>query len=411
MRSFYPVAYTLVELLVALTLSLLVLLAVTTLLSRVGGAMNDARSAMGTSANLHEAAILLRQDLARIPIGLATKPRDVANPNAWVDDRHGYLEIIEGPNGVFPYIYRDRTGELVPHPYVNEQGDFDPTVGDVDDIIAFTAIVKVGVPFRGLIANESNELQIAERYAAEIIWFVRGNTLYRRVRLIDDQRTNDPDVNTLTDLALRERRFGHDIRLLNGFPYPLYLFDDVTNTPGIWYYLRMPTLEENIHGSWNPALIDPDLSDLNPNPDLWEQPHFFPDRQDRKSGSLTMFTDNPQFLDDPRHVRAGEDVVLTNVLSFDIKVWCPDERDYVDLGTEGTTWDDSNNNQPLLPRTWDSWTRKYSEGDDYADHKNADGIVMPPYAEPLEAIQITIRCFDPASRAIKQVTIVHRFKD
>jgi len=404
MRSLSPTAYTLVELLIALALSLLVLLAVTELFSRVGGTMNDTRSAMGTSANLHEAAMLLRQDLARIPDTLATKPVRIADPGVDdVSDQDGYLEIIEGP---YTSLF---------HPYEDGSGGVDTTVGDVDDIIAFTAIVQVGAaPFRGLIASHG-ELRIEEREAAEIAWFVRGNTLYRRVRLIDDFRANISGVNTLTDLVQRKRRFGQDtFPPLNTFPYPRYRYDNVTGIPMDWYYLRMPTLEETLHGNWVPDEIPLTIDSEVSNPDLWEQPHFFPDLQDTKSGSLKAFVDTP------RHVRAGEDVVLTNVLSFDIKVWCPEEhvRDFVDLGTPGTTWaedqstvwkNNDNGDEITLPRTWDSWTRQYSE--DYPEYRDDHGIVLPPYTEPLKAIQITIRCFDPASRVIKQVTVVHRFKD
>jgi hypothetical protein len=216
--------------------------------------------------------------------------------------------------------------------------------------------------------------------------------------------------------------------LTTQFPYPLY----DPNNPG-WYYLRVPTLEETIyakctdnpctcgdcwvnHPQWKTISLpqSPSVS----NPDLWEQPYFFPDlpltpaaaRQDKWSGSLKKFVDNP------RHPRAGEDVVLTNVLSFDVKVWCPIEKDFVDLGKPGTTWADDKNTiwtgdggEPLrLPRTWDSWTRGYSV--DYPEYRNGDGIVIPPYTAPLQAIQITLRCFDPASKVIKQVTVVHRFK-
>jgi len=174
MRSFPSAAYTLVELLVALALSLLLLLAVTELLGRVGGTMNDTRSAMSASANLHEAAILLRQDLAQIPRELATKPQDIA-AGVSASDQDGYLEITEGPDTPSS------------HPYVDELGNVDPTVGDVDDIIGFTVLssrrglLPADESFRGVMYKDG-ELRIEEREAAEIIWFVRGNTLYRRTK-------------------------------------------------------------------------------------------------------------------------------------------------------------------------------------------------------------------------------------
>ena len=433
MRFSPPVAYTLIELLIALTLSLLLLFGIAELFQRVGRSMSETRSVMSASAHLNEAALLLRQDLARIPSSLPAKPQRITAGQPVVPDSDGYLEIIEGP------------GDVV---YVDDKGNPDLTAGDVDDIIAFTARANPAVPFRGVIRGE-----IVEREHAEIVWFVRGNLLFRRVRLIDDvtadgntillRYTDDKEefptkadmgpptepgqyavveadesndggrqrydavirdgnlvwttLLTHEDLARRARRFGHDgIQYANpsgAFPYPLY---DAPYEG--WFYLRMPTLEETNYWSSNNiqhwktdsagALGQPVA-----NPDLWNKPYFFPDLQDRKSGSLQSAVTSP------RYIRAGEDVVLTNVLSFDVKVWDPhpEVRDFVDLG-EGITWADANNNQPKLSRTWDSWTQQY---------KNQP----PPYSQPLEAVQITIRCFDPASQIIKQVTIVHRFKN
>jgi hypothetical protein len=383
--------------------------------------MNDARTAMSASADLHAAAILLRQDLARIPPELARKPREIAeflnvnHPRSEApDDAFGYLEIIEGPNGVHPYIYTVN-GELVPHPFVDDLDNHDVTVGDVDDIIAFTVRASrfrglQRADFRGLIADDDGDLMVVDTEFAEIVWFVRGNTLYRRIRLISE---NDSPVSAR---ALRQNRILHTFNddpnnsPANRFPYPLYCPDHPN-----WRYLRVPTLEETLHIDWRGipqwktiAVPGTPVAD----PDLWERPHFFPSLQDRWSGSLAQFANRPGHPDPdndrPRHVRAGEDVVLTNVLSFDIKVWCPLVGDFVNLGTPGTTWVD-NNNQPLLnpnldpnlrdsPRTWDSW----SQQGEYSG-------TLPPYTAPLEAIQITIRCFDPASRVIKQVTVVHRF--
>ena len=122
---------------------------------------------------------------------------------------------------------------------------------------------------------------------------------------------------------------------------------------------------------------------------MWNQPNFYHE-QDRKSGSLLR-------AGTPRHHRAGEDVVLTNVLSFNAEVWDSRTNNFVDLGTPETGWSGEGNHMEL-PRVWDSWTLKYRDR-------------LPPYAKPLEAIRITIRCFDPATKFIKQVTVVHRFND
>ena len=450
MRFSSTSAYTLVELLIALTLSLFLLLAVSELFKRVGGTMNDTRSAMSTSVNLNEAAMLLRQDLDRIPSTLWNKPQRIAAGNVDVEDFDGYLFVAEGPNKPFPNPLPQPLPDILPHPYVDEQGNPDVTVGDVDDIIGFTAdanLVEPKTPFRGLINGA-----IEERDTAEIVWFVRGNTLYRRLRLIDDitisensdvlgsfqtraefetkkvdlpqkaghafvradessdgrsrryyaiEKGGDVEwkaLNSIEDLALRARRFGHDgLSPRNPFPHPLY----TAANPG-WYYLRMPTLEEELSASWWDEYWKTASNDLintlQPiaKPDLWNQPHFFHE-QDRESGSLLLLPPGT-----PRHHRAGEDVVLTNVLSFDIKVWDTQTKDFVDLGTPRTGWA-GDGEQTGLSYVWDSWTTKYR-------NQVPPYYRSPPYSG-LEAIRITIRCFDPASQVIKQVTLVHRFKD
>ena len=396
-------AYTLVELLVALTLSLLLLGAVAAMFQRVGGSMSEVRSGMSASVQLTEAALLLRQDLARIPSSLATKPHRIADASEEeISDNDGYLEIIEGPN----------TSSV--HPFRNA-GEHDYTVGDTDDIIAFT-ITDYGIPFRGLVRvgeGDNSFLTVQERTAAEIVWFMRGNTLYRRIRLLNDlDPARGEDVasdrrSTGRGVARRENRTLHmsydaTDSPTNRFPFPLY---DSSTAYRHWYYLRVPILEEILDPRWRATArqwktvsMSGDTT-LSPHPDLWEQPHFFPGAQDSQSGALNQFVSSPY-----RHSRAGEDAVLTNVLSFDVKVWCPTVRDFVDLGTG--SWVDSTGLATRLHGqggyVWDSWSQSHMP-------PIQAGGLPPPYAEPLEAIQITIRTFDPVSRKVKQVTVVHRF--
>ena len=401
--------------------------------------MSDTRAMMNTSARLTDTAILLRQDLERIPTSLAIKPYEIANANeSIISDRFGYLTIIEGPDAC-----QSNTEREPRYVNLNEDGHpIDRTVGDVDDIIAFTAIARPDLPFRGVIGGG-----IGERNAAEIIWFVRGNTLYRRMRLIDDETARKNfnnvgdferkadllavtpqkgdyatvlqdesidggeqrydavqgewrDLLTLENLARRARRFGNDgLRFsetdpnANRYPFPLY-----AGLNAGWYYLRMPTFEETDYWSANNirywktetrGLLTEPLEQA----DMWNQPQFFPDLLAPKSCSLRETAES-------RNARAGEDVVLTNVLSFDVKVWCSKLGLFVDLGTSGSSWAAVNGLATDLHGqggyVWDSWTQAYGEP-------------APYYVEPLEAVQIIIRCFDPGSRIIRQVTVVHRF--
>ncbi|MDR1289755.1 MAG: prepilin-type N-terminal cleavage/methylation domain-containing protein, partial [Planctomycetaceae bacterium] len=59
-------AFTLVELMVAMTLSLLLLLAVAKMFQGVGDTVNDTQSTLNMAANMNSTAMLLREDLDAI---------------------------------------------------------------------------------------------------------------------------------------------------------------------------------------------------------------------------------------------------------------------------------------------------------------------------------------------------------
>jgi hypothetical protein len=96
-----------------------------------------------------------------------------------------------------------------------------------------------------------------------------------------------------------------------------------------------------------------------------------------------------------------------------------------------------------LTRTYDTWSLAYeangrNENDNWVD-RNADGIrdpdedlnddafdgldndgngiiddpaefeTRPPYPYPLRGIEVRIRCYEPASRQVRQVTVRHTF--
>ena len=181
--------------------------------------------------------------------------------------------------------------------------------------------------------------------------------------------------------------------------------------------------------------------------------------------------------------REGEDIILTNVIAFDIRVFDPDARakisdpagnrlviyptDYrynvitnlganaapfkgcfVDLGGNARTGLPSAftllasgtfstqsvltgvaNARSGLTATYDTWTTAYEANgvDDDADgtiDEGADGVdsngnnivddsaedeTAPPYAVPLRAIEIRIRCYDSTSREIRQMTVCQPF--
>ncbi len=572
-------AYTLVELMIGVTLSLLLLIGVTDMFRNIGDTINETQATLNMAQNLNNVALQLRQDLGGIDNDLAQKPKDLVdgNPNS----AEGYLEIIEG-QGAPPRVVHGSTNitntslktfwdsltpaerekysrtSLTEHTpgrhippywtaYSPDSPTGDVTVSDVDDILAFTTTGT----FRGLVNGYNNNP--VELTNAEVIWFLRGTNLYRRVLLIPDSDSHaitlgvprkangKPDLSgyanqdiavrnngtnwelaKLTDLDRRENRFGRQITG-NNFPFPLH--SDSTNSG--WYYLRMPTLEETVFSTW-PGVQALDAASLGwtsngmaisgfPNAgswgtaqqgqywDFWENPNGW-SSLDPQTGSLSTYVSTP------RNPRAGEDIIMSNVIGFDVKVWNPywvpcgtgnnanewAPPQYIDLGQDQLLCQDNavravnyafqfnnganvnarvpagiptdkvgygfvlkgcyntttgvqrtnadgtdnewyradrirdNNGTPAnladdtyathsgtaMSCVFDSWSADYvnvADADNDGFH-DITGLATnlfadPPYTERLWGIQITIRCFEPQSGAIKQIRVVRSFSN
>jgi len=198
--------FTLVELLVSLTVSLLLLGGVVSLFGSLGESVNESRSDAEMLQTLRHASYRLQSDLE----GLTLAP----DPAKASTTESGFFEYVEGPN-------RDADNFLAPRYLDAGLG------GDNDDVLHFTTAGEDG--------------------ASEVVWFLTpdpkffdatngvwtrtnqdssGNTVYeKRYRLHRYVRRIDPDAlpaqeegvaigannnpNTLEDLALRKNRFGH----------------------------------------------------------------------------------------------------------------------------------------------------------------------------------------------------------
>lgn len=467
-----------VELLTATTLAIIMMLGVVTILGAVGRTMNDTRAALEMADRLRATRNILQKDLEGITVTMLPPRRP--------EFHEGYFELIEGPIG--PLVQPQQFA------INSETGQPDTTVIDFDDILMFTTRRLEG-PFVGRFGTTSIESPVAE-----IAWFVRGNVLYRRVLLVapwtaalslDNDTTPDLnqlgpqsvydfcDVsvrrdwssgawrpNTLGDLTNRENRFAHQVVAAHPFPYEA----------SVWGLLGLPTLEETSHSAWmnlagwsrlnllplpHAALVRTQSSFQT---DLWLAPYDWVTR-----GGLTLPIDPVRgILADFQGPRAGEDVVLTNVIGFDVKVWDPDAPiqlgpdqeavypgepgfgsnpvvgtgAFVDLGWGGNTAFGRpghpksglgavypNGTPRVIPtHVYDTWSyayetdgqQQYAPSPDAGTNgfdDNGDGVVddpgemdtLPPYGQPLRAIQIRIRVFEPDTRQIRQVTIVHSF--
>lgn len=263
--------FTLVEILVATVLTLVLMGMVVTVFGTVTEEISNSRASIETADRLRSTQLLLQRDLS------STTARMV--PPLRPEENLGYLEYIEGPIGpALPLRPYDSDGDGQPDGY-DIEGDPDTnidiegtTLGDFDDVLMFTSR-NMETPFRGIADVNSISSPVAE-----VMWFLRGTTLYRRVLLVAPQlesRINDPAdatyydqyafsnpgfygrydlsarpiggsndqnaataglspqlvLNTLGDLTKRENRYGHQ-----PWAYP--------HDARVWGLLGLPTLQE-----------------------------------------------------------------------------------------------------------------------------------------------------------------------
>ncbi len=438
--------FTLTELLIAAALSLVVMGAVAVLFGILGRSIRQSQSTVELSALMRSAAWQFRQDLTGITCSVS--------PWSSTETNSGYFELIEGPS-------RDTSFAL------DAQGL--PTANitaDTDDILLFTT-QSLAEPFVG-----RYEGAMIESPYAEVAWFGRpsasqpvdGTTLYdlhRRQLLVTSYLGQPALVNNA--LPITANRAAYDISLQSG----------------------------TISGQGN-VLLPNSLGDLTKRENRFMRsgysfvtttgtrsvpaqafPHAFP----LVSGSSLALGEAT--LNDT--ARAGEDVILTNVISFDVRVYDPQAivptasgttwrqpgdpgylaaaasgtagtGAYIDLGWRGGTpvvrtgtfppagqsplesagvcVTDSPRKLSLPASTYDTWSRHYEfngmddDGDGVVDEgsngadTDGDGWpeysgnaeTSPPYPTALRGLEVRLRCYEPHSKQVRQITIRHSFK-
>jgi hypothetical protein len=331
-------------------------------------------------------------------------------PPATADGDSGYLEIIEGSA-------------------TDQSSEFAQLTGDYDDILMLTTR-SLDLPFIGKYGNGSIESPVAE-----VVWYCKPSpaayqtvagstlyTLYRRQLLVMDYVGQTPfetsQDNSMTG-TLPNADYDLSLRADGSLLRPNSL-GDLTR--------RERRFMHNLSGTTSRTA--------------------FP--YDGTASNLTtsgVLTGN----------RAGEDIVLTNVLAFDIRVFDPRAAiaaatvtavvpgdpgygtatttsvlgAYVDLGSgaAATTLMGTANAKSKLTRIYDTWSTHYEfngidednvSGADQGTNgidDNSDGVVddateqetSPPYPVALRGIEVRIRCYEPSSRQVRQVTVRHTF--
>lgn len=383
--------FTLIEVLVATAVTLILMGLCVQFFGYVSRGVSDSRSIMEMSDRMRNAKSALQQDLR----GVTAPTIPPLDPGSG----QGYFEYIEGPIGpIIPQGVRFAAN--------------DTQVGDLDDVLMFTARA-VDEPFtgrvgRGGFGRSSSMVNVRRAHLAEVAWFMRGTTLFRRhllinprMHLIHSIKFNyfdydlsmrqeggtlsrvkaSPDAgqptiaggvvpphvafNTLGDLTKRENRYAHQPLV---FPYESRLWGGVFTSVGSYRPgLGMPMLAESsalrtVSGQnvdWPYPLYEIDFGTFRKNtvvampgsldpfarlviPDMTDGKNVTTGEQTvRDEGSMALGTRsfdpwyNPYAISqinssDGRlanyrsgNYRWGDDVVLTNVLSFDVKAWDP----------------------------------------------------------------------------------------
>lgn len=570
--------FTLAELLVAATIALIAMGTLATLLGLFTRSATYTQNVVALTHKMRTVGYELRRDLA----GVTCKVSPPLSP----ESDSGYFEIIEGPMQdalTYDSVTRKEFAKpytlgtpLLPAERFNT-GTNGRLLGDVDDVLALTTR-SLSEPFSGrcyLLPDDTTPVAsvsgaarftMIQSRTAEVVWFCQKSRdrvdgfdvydLHRRQLLVLPYVGARPFVGsgmstqlTTGTLAPIIGTIAAGVNQLNLAPWTLQSWSDFfggLNHQGSRFYYdvsvrRVPfssnnflvpnslgdlTKRENRYWRWDTT--PPSFASSFPFPFLWgddePSPGFNPKINPKSAPAQTFYQET---------IRQGEDVVLSNVIGFDVRVFDPDapiklhpsvgtplipgdpgyndsaatlavtvgnrpaRGAYVDLGwdfgnsiassfvfpinppgSSGASGfanvfpgsedrhtlinpggpDDSNNNSrldtltsfqgigmqpankpisysgtPLPPKppvSYCTWSTHYEsngidedgdgridEGNDGVDD-NGDGIVddpaeretSAPYPVPLRGVEIRIRCIEPTTKEIRQITIRHAFE-
>ena len=428
LRRLHPLSdrsgMTLIEMLVATAATLMLMGAIAQVFSVFGSAVTNSRSMIEQDARLRSVAWRLRTDLA----GTTARTLPPLDPAAG----EGYLEIIEGArrDGYDAMGTALLAGDLV---------------GDTDDILLFTTS-NSDVAFLGKAGSA-----MIESPTAEVAWFLRATP-----------GTSNPTTYTLFRRQLLVVGYAGFGPFATNNTAAFSTFSSQWNT-----FYDSYDISVRLEGA---LLVPNTLADLTR-----RESRFLHNPSGITNGAGFPYAFTPSgtglFFDSSLNsTRVGEDVVLTNVIAFDVRVFDPASAVavtgdaatvagdtgfspgsavargcYVDLGNSPTGAPSNFNGNAqgnyrldnfgmIGSSTYDTWSTHYetngvnedgvagvdqgSNGlDDAVGTTPLNGQVdepleqetSSPYPFPLRGIEVRIRCFEPSSRQVRQVTVRHTF--
>ncbi|HTN75898.1 MAG TPA: hypothetical protein VL096_11655, partial [Pirellulaceae bacterium] len=271
---------TLVEMLVAMTCTILLMLAITQVFANMGDVSAKGRAGIEMSTQLRGTWLRLKEDLEGVTVPV--------RPWADADGAAGYFEIYDGT------VTRDSTAPLSANTSIAANNLF----GDVDDIICMT-VRSNGAPFVGRYGTTMIESQVAE-----VIWW----TSYSEPGAVTNSLSPTDAMAAGKPLTLHRRVLlvRPDLNAANG----IYSGDSLLN--------HYQTNDISVHYTPN-GLVANSLSDLSQRENRFA--HHAVGANPAFPGPLAI--SNAYLLADYvlSGARTGEDVMLTSVIGFDIRVF------------------------------------------------------------------------------------------
>ena len=422
---------TLIEMLVAMTITLIMVLAVVQIFEVAGTTVANGRATLEMSGQLRAVEHRLRQDLAGVTVPMLPWPMPGAG--------QGYFEYYEGSMRDIPVPNAANT-----------------TIGDFDDVLMFTARSSnepfVGRVQGGIVKSPTpNVFETIESRLAEVIWWCRFEdanangswdmgeqiTLHRRVLMVRPD-LNDPSTGSLPGIG--------------GITTPAALVN--------FYNSNDVSVRPNGSG----GVIANSLADLTK-------------RENRIAHDTTKFPYvlSSSLLPLQTNLYLGEDVMLSNVVNFDVKAFDPiakirrrtdtnraivpsdagygvlgptqeiGEGAFVDLnyvatlaapvlGTISSTFSGPVNPKSQMSgaspaATYCTWSYHYEhdgvnqdndtlidEGTNGLDDDDTNGVddvgereTSPPYPYPLRGLQVTLRIVEHNSQQVRQTSVITDF--
>jgi len=365
-------AMTLVEMLIAMALTLILVSAIAQFYAYIGPTVKDGRAMIDMVAQLRTATARMRADLERLTL--------IPRPPAEDGKSPGYFEYFEGngndydsnANGFFdtripPLPFAEDTDADGTNDFA--QNNYTTMLGDVDDVLAFT-IRTDGDPLvgHGFAVNfgsglpDTNTPSTYTAPRAEVVWFSS---------FIDQDGDNLWDPNEKRLLHRRQLIVNESLNVMHPgdnnppapFPYffripignpntavldGMQMYDVALQPAGVFaghqYFVAKQffdlTRRENRFAHLSGAVNFSNRIDIDAHVNLRD--------------NTALLTDTPNYGSLSRWVqlglsglRKGDDVILANVLAFDVRAFDPlaqiraDNADVTGQGTPGDPTDDA----------------------------------------------------------------------